>query len=534
MKIHLSITYQGKTSEFRAKSSSIVIGRSHGGGPVDLDLTDDTRVSRRHARITWQNNKFWLEDLGSRHGTRLNGKEIKGAGPCLFEPLGEAIIGDTKLRLESGSAESPVQERAETQETGIARSVGTHEQSAEFVQSERASLERTIAVLSGLPMRLATETKLHDLCQATVEAVVELIPGVQRCALLLKDRDDGLSLQAFLPKNEPHASVSDRELNRAISEKQGFIGDSQDEHIAQYHSLGSALGTCIYSPLVWNNETIGVICVDNPARRSPFTTLDLHLAEAVSQYASMAIAQHNAQEALTKQTDFTNRLFSSRFPPLVRDGLMRQAAEDSLPIGTRQWLVTVLNSDIRQFTKLSEELGPQAIGDLLNEYFPPLIEAIFAHKGTVERFAGDGIFAVFGAPERDSKQREHAVLAALEMQRKVRELNESRAKQSKTGIGIGIGIDCGQVLNGFIGNAERLEFTVIGDAANKASRYCSGAAPGEILIGHMVRSRVFKLVDSVERKITDKHGDNLTAYAIVGLTNPQKLRAGRIDDLIAG
>jgi class 3 adenylate cyclase len=79
----------------------------------------------------------------------------------------------------------------------------------------------------------------------------------------------------------------------------------------------------------------------------------------------MAIAQHTAREALAKQTEFTNRLFSNRFPPKVRNGLMRQAADDSLPTGTRRSLVTVLNSDMREFTKLSNELGPRRVGDLL-------------------------------------------------------------------------------------------------------------------------------------------------------------------------
>jgi len=235
----------------------------------------------------------------------------------------------------------------------------------------------------------------------------------------------------------------------------------------------------------------------------------------------MAIAQHTAREALAKQTEFTNRLFSNRFPPKVRNGLMRQAADDSLPTGTRRSLVTVLNSDMREFTKLSNELGPRRVGDLLNEYFPPLIEAIFAYGGTVERFAGDGIFAVFGAPEPDDRQQEHAVRAALEMQKTVDELNEVRGKRrtpiSRIGIGIGIGIDSGDVLNGFIGNAERLEFTVVGDAANYASRYCTSAAPGEILISQSVHSRVWKLVDSEPRQGIPTKNGLLEGYVVKNL-----------------
>ena len=514
MKIHLSISFQGKTSEFRAKSSSIVIGRSRGGGPVDIDLTDDTRVSRRHARITWENNKFWLEDLGSRHGKRLNGKEIKGAGPCLFEPLGEALVGDTKLRFEPVPVASVTHHPLEGQGEETVGTAAAGTSGIQTPESGYVGLERVVEVLSQLPVRLATEIELDHLCQAAVETVVALLPSARRCALLLKDREQ-LSLEAYTPKSQVPA-LSEQLANRAISKMTGFIWpDKTDEHIAQYHPAGSGM----YSPLIWNGKAIGVICVDDLTRKTSFTALDLHLLAVLAHYVGMAIAQHSAHQALAKQTEFTNRLFSSRFPPKVRDDLMRHAAEDSLPTGTRQSLVTILNSDIRHFTRLSKELGPQRIGDLLNEYFPPLIESIFAYGGTVERFAGDGIFAVFGAPELDDKQQEHAVRAALEMQRIVRELNEARAKRNTplSKIGIGIGIDCGQVLNGFIGNAERLEFTVIGDAANTASRYCAGAEAGEILIGHNVRAKVWKIVDLDERVITDKHGVTFTAHVVQGL-----------------
>ncbi len=512
MDISLSITFEGKTFQTKFNSASILIGRSHGADPVDLDLSSDSRVSRRHARITWENGKFWIEDLGSRHGTVLNGKEIKEAGKQLFELGGEVVTGETTLRFQAtGTVQTPA-----TISTG-----GDHDRRREGVVSEEGheSAEHLIEVLSGLPMQLAAQARLEQICQVTVDTVAQLIPGVQRCALLLKDRNNGnLSLQAFLPKSGQRPAVSEHLANRAISTGRGFVWpDTTDEHVAKYHPVGSGM----YAPLIWESEPIGAICADNATPRNPFTAADLRKMAVISQYSAMAIAQHRSRLALTRQIEFTNRLFSSRFPPSVREDLMRQAADDSLPVGTRKSLVTILNSDIRQFTKLSEELGPRRMGDLLNEYFPPLIEAIFAYGGTVERFVGDGIFAVFGSPWLDDGQQENAVRAALEMQRAVREVNgireRRRGQASKIGIGIGIGIDCGEVLNGFIGNAERLEFAVVGDAANYASRYCAGAKAGEVLVGQNVHSRVWKLVDSEPREIVAKHQLNLTGYLVKGL-----------------
>ena len=150
----------------------------------------------------------------------------------------------------------------------------------------------------------------------------------------------------------------------------------------------------------------------------------------------------------------------------------------------------------------------------LYEVFPPLINAIFSQGGTIERFVGDAIFAVFGSPEPDDTQHEHAVRAALEMQQVIKELRESSEAQGADTCAIGIGIDCGEALHGFIGNAERMEYTVLGDVANRASRYCGGAGEGEILISPEVHQWVWNLVMAEQTSIATKHEGNFTAYRI--------------------
>jgi adenylate cyclase len=521
MEISFSIAFEKKLTTFTTAAETLVIGRSHGGETVDIDLSADTRVSRRHAKITWEHKKFWIVDLGSRHGTKLNGVEIKGAGKQLFEARSEVVVGDTTIRFEPVPAGAAGHEESDRGTESTPEKAENPRLDVNTPDAEPSSAKRIVAILSELPARLSSDAKLDRLCQITVETAVELIPGVEQCALLLKDRETGqLSLQAFLPKSGHRPTISEHLVRRAMEAKKGFIWpETKDELIAQYHPVGSGM----YSPLTWGGEAIGVICVDNSTRRKPFTGFGLQLASVLSQYAAMAIAQHSGYEALIRQTEFTNRFFSSRFPPAVREELARQAVDDSLRIGTRRSLVTVLNSDIRRFTELSKELGARRTGDLLNEYFPPLIEAVFEYGGAVERFVGDGIFAVFGALQADERQQENAVRAAVEMQRTVRELNEVRKNRrgvdsnSRVGIGLGIGIDCGDVLNGFIGNAQRLEFTVVGEAANYASRYCAGANPGEVLISQNVHARVWKLVDCEPREIVAKHELPLTAYVVKGL-----------------
>jgi adenylate cyclase len=228
----------------------------------------------------------------------------------------------------------------------------------------------------------------------------------------------------------------------------------------------------------------------------------------------MAIAHHYAREDLRRHAEFTNRFFSSRFPPSVREKLMNEASTGTLPIGTRRSQVTILISDIRGFSQLTSRLGAQRISDLLNECFPPLIEAIFEHGGTIERFVGDAIFAVFGSPEPDDNQHEHAIKAALEMQETIKTLRKARETRELETCTLGIGIDCGEALHGFIGNAERMEYAVIGDVANRASRFCTGAGEGEVFISPEVHQWVWNLVTAEQTTIDTKHEGKFTAYRI--------------------
>jgi len=238
------------------------------------------------------------------------------------------------------------------------------------------------------------------------------------------------------------------------------------------------------------------------------------LLVSVAHYAALAVAHQRALDDLRRHSELAQRLFTSRFPPRVRENLLREAANGSLLLGTRQSHITVLTSDIRGFTQLTAQLGAQRARDLLDEYFPPLIEAVHAHQGTVERLVGDGVFAVFGSPEPDDQQQEHAVRAALAMQAATATIMKARAARKTGTCEIGIGIDCGEALHGFIGNAERLDYHVVGQPVNLASRYCSAAGKGEILISEQVHARVFNKFKFERIEISTKEKETLCAYRI--------------------
>jgi|SoiMethySBSTD1v2_1073268.scaffolds.fasta_scaffold42446_3 adenylate cyclase len=158
---------------------------------------------------------------------------------------------------------------------------------------------------------------------------------------------------------------------------------------------------------------------------------------------------------------------------------------------------TVLFCDIRGFTPLSERMSPEDVVLLLNEFYTLMIETVFKHDGTLDKFLGDAVMAVFGAPIAHPDHAVRAVRTAIAMQEGITALNEARAKEGKERIQVGIGVSVGEVVAGTVGSGERMEYTVIGDSVNLASRLESNAKPGRILISERTYDKVRNLVEVV-------------------------------------
>lgn len=190
-----------------------------------------------------------------------------------------------------------------------------------------------------------------------------------------------------------------------------------------------------------------------------------------------------AIEDITQQSKIKNT-----FKRYVSKQIVDQLLDDdaSLNLGGEKRTVTILFTDIRGFTAMSENMKPEEVVFTLNEYFSEMINIVFKYNGTLDKIVGDELMIVFGAPIMGNDDTERAVKTAKEMMVTLKELNKKRKKRGMADIHIGIGINCGSVVSGNIGSREMMDYTVIGDAVNLGARLCSNAAPGEILVSETV------------------------------------------------
>ena len=160
-----------------------------------------------------------------------------------------------------------------------------------------------------------------------------------------------------------------------------------------------------------------------------------------------------------------------------------------------RWHSTILISDLRGFTNLFEKLSPEEIVKILNSYFEEMTEIILDNGGTVDKFMGDSILAVFGIPKPLLESEKTAVLCALKMQSCLNSLNQKRTAKGQFGLEMGIGIAAGDVIAGNIGSNKRMEYTVIGNAVNTAYRLQSIAGRGAIMTTNRVLDKIVDIVE---------------------------------------
>lgn len=209
-----------------------------------------------------------------------------------------------------------------------------------------------------------------------------------------------------------------------------------------------------------------------------------------------------------------------KFRRLLSPDLAEMVVNGELTVekGGENRIATVMFVDIRGFTALSANNKAADILQLLNEYYEILVDTVFRHEGTVDKFIGDGMMVIWGAPVTHTDDPTRAVKAALDILKALEDFNFNRISKGGAPIEVGVGINTGEVVAGYIGSNRTMSYSVIGDTVNTASRLCSAARPGEILISDNTRRIVqnqfkMKAIEPVQAK---GKRNAIKAYRVIG------------------
>ena len=218
--------------------------------------------------------------------------------------------------------------------------------------------------------------------------------------------------------------------------------------------------------------------------------------------------------SLSKKTKFLKDTFSRYVTKQVVDKILDNPSK-SPSLEGEKIKASVMFADIRNFTSISESLPPKKIVSILNEYFSKMIDVVFSFNGTIDKFIGDGMMCIFGAPIKTDDHALTASKAAIRMQKEVAEIN----KNFPVSLSIGIGINSGNMVVGNIGSEKRLDYTAIGDNVNIAARLEQNAGSGEIIISKSTYKLAKKHIKVKNRKKIKLRGKNkpVIIYNLTGL-----------------
>jgi adenylate cyclase len=299
----------------------------------------------------------------------------------------------------------------------------------------------------------------------------ELVPVV------MKSRDERLKVKDEL-------KISRTIIDKVVKDKVALLTSDamEDSRLAAAASIVSkGIRSAMCAPLWEKDEIIGAIQLNSTRLDNLFTMDDLELLKTIGCQMAMIIGQARLNQQIREEEHMRERLERFHSPQVIEMIIKgSHEAQDNL-MEAKELTATILFTDMVNFTTLSETMHPREINQLLNHYFALMTDIIFEHNGTLDKYIGDGLMAVFGAPMEKKDDAKRAVQAALDIRKGFLEM----MGKSESGIkfDMRIGLNTGRVVAGNIGSPKRLDYTVIGDPVNTASRLESIAKSNQILIG---------------------------------------------------
>ena len=482
---------------------TVVVGRAV---TSDVPIYDPT-ISRKHAEVSLADGGVLVKDLGSSNGTFLNGARITEAVAAENDVI---TFGKVAYRVKSVTEPSPrpqvvapfatpkhgspaggtiVRQLPVSASGGVPAIVDSTPSGASHLKVRAQSLEerreKKLSLLLEISKELSKQQELDRLLDKVVDFTFQIM-NVDRVSILLLEGATS-ELVPRISKSRTGSAAAAKHVpqsiaRKAVEERVAILSDNAaaDERFKGKSILIQSVRSAMCTPLMGTDQKVlGILYVDNLTAPHSFADEDLEFLIAFGSLAAVGVENSRRSEQLRREALVLSN-FQRYFAPNLASQIAQQ--EGAVQLGGTKRPVVIFFSDIRGFTPLSESMGPDEIATLLTEYFTEMVEIVFEHSGTLDKFMGDAIMALWGAPIAHEDDADRAMACALDQLTALERMNEKWKKEQRPELGIGIGINFGEVFAGNIGSDRRLEYTVIGDAVNTASRVCSSAGPNEILI----------------------------------------------------
>ena len=475
------------------------------GRTADNDISfEDKRVSRHHSEILLSNGKCIIKDLNSQNGTWVNGVKITSAG---IKPGDAITIGGNTLLFDSEKEDIFIEDDTADLKTTIKPAKDILKGAIGEV-TEDSSLDilkkrtQMLSALYQISRDILKESEIGSILNLTADTILSNIKA-ERVYILMKDVETGsikpvLTRDVHNPPPPPFTKggqggiivnggergdyklmLSRTVINRVMDEEISLLvadakRDSRFKESESIFLYGIRSAMCV--PLLGAESVAGTIYVDILNADRQFTHDELQLLTTIGNLAAIGIEQAELRDKIRRESEARQSLMRYHSPQVVEEIIKGKGTCE-----VTERMITVLFTDIKDFTRLSEELGPMESARLLNNYFDIITDAVFKYKGSIDKFIGDAAMAIFGAPFQDMDYTEMAVRAAIDIQKEIKKLNKYVIR---------IGINTGPAVIGNIGSTKRAEYTAIGDTVNIASRLEKMAEPGKIYIGETTYGQI--------------------------------------------
>ena len=482
-KLEYSIIEELKT--FYLSKEVITVGKLSSN---DFQLNDNS-VSRNHCKFERSKNSYKLIDMGSTNGTYVNGKRIDESE---LKENDNITIGRTILKFLMVSEKESYTD-VDDQKISMVIPLSDEiklEKKEKIISSELEFLTD----LTALGKNLITSTTQEDSFDKVGDLIFKFINPKRLYVFFYDENQEELHLKyshAGKTSKDEKANISKTIAMKAIKEK---VAKSDSRFDGAQSIIMYGITSAISVPIWTKNSIYGLIYADTTAFDQMFKERDVEILSIIANFTGLSIEGINSLNKLNKEKKIRSRLERYHSPAVVSKIMAGQEENTQELQAYKETEATVFFMDIVGFTTRVEHMSPVELGIFLNNFFTEMTDIIFQYKGTLDKYIGDAIMAVFGAPFELDNHAEAAILAALDMIEKLKEMNLSLSAKKK--INIRIGINSGKLISGDFGSPRRFDYTVIGNTVNVASRLESSVAGvNEIIVSQAVYAKTKNLFD---------------------------------------